>query len=303
MRLWLRFLCEGAGLSDAVSVSVVSCKGGGASDSNNEGSSLGLAMGSQSTPCFTMRLIVSPSWTLYSFSSLASASALPFRRSRCAEAGGARGWSAIWVLMEDMGSAGETGMVMENGGLRDLNVIWIVLGANQADGVVNNIVQCALRIRDRTHRRTGAPLPFSTLEAGELGAGYQHIGREADDVRFAVLETVDREWIDAHLNDGGYLEGFLWLFLKVVMERDWLGCDDVDERLDKLVFCLTRHSSGLHTTRRATNKSSQIQYALARSGALRSYYCSTLLHLSYLGGSSYHGCKYTPKRSFSIVLY
>lgn len=76
---------------------------------------------------------MSPSWTLYSFSSLASAKALPFRRSRCAEAGGARGWSAISVLMEDMGSAGETGMVMENGGLRDLNVIWIVLGANQAE--------------------------------------------------------------------------------------------------------------------------------------------------------------------------
>lgn len=173
MRLWLRFLCGGVGLSDAASVS---CEGGGASDSNSEGSSLGLATGSHSTPCFTMRLIVSPSWTLYSFSSLASTSALPFRRSRCAEAGGARGWSAIWILMEDMGSAGETGMVMENGGLRDLNVIWIVLGANQVDGGVNNIVQCASRIRDRTHRRTGAPLPFSTLEAGELGAGYQHIG-------------------------------------------------------------------------------------------------------------------------------
>ena len=70
-----------------------------------------------------MRLIVSPSWTLYSFSNFASANALPFKRSRCAEAGGARGWSAIWVLMEDMGSAGETGMVIVNGGLRDLNVI------------------------------------------------------------------------------------------------------------------------------------------------------------------------------------
>jgi hypothetical protein len=32
----------------------------------------------------------------------------------------------------DMGSVGEMGIVMENGGLRDLNVIWIVLGANQA---------------------------------------------------------------------------------------------------------------------------------------------------------------------------
>ncbi len=106
IRLCPRFISfsGGAGLSDAVSVS---CKGG-TPDSNSEGSSLGLAMGSHSTPGFTMRLIVSPSWTLYSFSSLVSANALPFKRSRCAEAGGAWGWSAIWVLMEDMGSAGET---------------------------------------------------------------------------------------------------------------------------------------------------------------------------------------------------
>ena len=124
MRLWPRFFSAGAaGLSDAV------CSGGGApDDSNSEG--LLAVVGSHSTPGFTMRLIVSPSWTLYSFSSLASASALPFKRSRCAEAGGARGWSAIWVLMEEMGSAGETGMVVENGGLRDLNVIWSVVGAN-----------------------------------------------------------------------------------------------------------------------------------------------------------------------------
>ena len=145
MRLWPRFLSisGGAGLSDAISVS---CKGG-APDSNSEGSSLGLATGSHSTPGFTMRLIVSPSWTLYSFSSLASANALPLRRSRCAEARGARGWSAIWVLMDDMGSAGETGMVMENGGLRDLNVIWIVLGANQAETPQAGVnIRCALRI-------------------------------------------------------------------------------------------------------------------------------------------------------------
>lgn len=58
-----------------------------------------------------------------------------------------------------------------------------------------------------------------------------------DEVRFAVLETI----VDAYLNDGGYFNGFLWLFLKVVMERDWLGCDDVDECLDKLVLCLARH--------------------------------------------------------------
>jgi hypothetical protein len=87
--------------------------------------------GSHWTPGLTMRLIVSPSWTAYSFSSLASASALPFSRSRCASAGGARGWAAMWPLMADMESAGDTGMVIENGGLRDLNVIWIASGANQ----------------------------------------------------------------------------------------------------------------------------------------------------------------------------
>ncbi len=154
IRLCPRFISfsGGAGLSDAVSVS---CKGG-TPDSNSEGSSLGLAMGSHSTPGFTMRLIVSPSWTLYSFSSLVSANALPFKRSRCAEAGGAWGWSAIWVLMEDMGSAGETGMVMENGGLRDLKVILIVLGANQATPSHSGC-QHALRVEyfgiGRTERR------------------------------------------------------------------------------------------------------------------------------------------------------
>lgn len=74
--------------------------------------------------------------------------------------------------MEDMGSAGETGKVMENGGLRDLNVIWIVLGTNQGQ-----YTMCIVENKeDRTHRRTG--LPFSTLEEGELRAGYQHVGRE-----------------------------------------------------------------------------------------------------------------------------
>ena len=47
--------------------------------------------------------------------------------------------------------------------------------------------------------------------------------------------------MDAYLNDGDYFNGFLWLFLKVIMERDWLGRDDVDECLDKTVLCLTRH--------------------------------------------------------------
>jgi hypothetical protein len=78
----------------------------------------------------------------------------------------------------------------------------------------------------------------------------------------------------AHLNDGGYLKGLLWLFLKVIMERDWLGCDDVDERLDKLVFCLTRHLSGFYTQRDAL-QTHQAKYALARSGAHPLSYSST----------------------------
>src|SRR5712671_3814934 len=124
------FSVGGVGLSDAVS-------GRGAPESSSRegggggGDSWGL-VGSHSTPGLTMRLMASPSWTLYSFSSLASASALPFRRRRCASAGGAWGWAAIWVLMEDMGSVGDTGMVIENGGLRDLKVTWRVVGANQS---------------------------------------------------------------------------------------------------------------------------------------------------------------------------
>ncbi len=33
------------------------------------------------------------------------------------------------------------------------------------------------------------------------------------------------------------------------MECNWLGCEDVDECLDKLVLCLTRHEQLLHSTR------------------------------------------------------
>ena len=186
--------------------------------------------------------------------------------------------------MEDMGSAGETGMVMENGGLRDLNVIWIVLGANQTEtprrGSIYNV---ALRIRYRTHRRTGASLLFSTLEAAELGAGYQHVGGEV------VKKFVSRFWgqligvINTHLNDWGYFKGFLWLLLEIIVERDWLGCDDVDECLDKLVFCLTRH-----------NSENRLQVYEQRN-TLRQIRCSrparlspTLLH-SFLVSHSYLG--------------
>lgn len=124
MRVCPRFFSGAAEVSDDVS-------GGGATDSSSAGGDSWDLAGSHWTPGLTMRLIVSPSWTAYSFSSLASASALPFSRSRCASAGGARGWAAMWPLMADMESAGDTGMVIENGGLRDLNVIWIASGANQ----------------------------------------------------------------------------------------------------------------------------------------------------------------------------
>ena len=121
MRPWPRRFVGGVSPNDAVSTGVSSAGGSGA------------LVGSQSTPGLTIRLMVSPPWTLYSFSSLASASALPFKRSLWASAGGARGCAAIWLLMEDMESVGDTGMVMENGGLRDLNVTWIVSGANQQE--------------------------------------------------------------------------------------------------------------------------------------------------------------------------
>lgn len=41
------------------------------------------------------------------------------------------------------------------------------------------------------------------------------------------------------MEDGDLLQRFLWLFLEIIIKCDWLGCEDVDERLDKRVFCLT----------------------------------------------------------------
>ena len=38
-----------------------------------------------------------------------------------------------------------------------------------------------------------------------------------------------------HLKDGDLFQGLLWLFLKVIRERDWLGREDVDECLDNVV--------------------------------------------------------------------
>ena len=169
MRVWPRFLSLSGGapgLSDAVF-------GRGTPDSNSEDgwgwSSLVSAVGSHSTPGFTIRLMVSPSWTLYSFSSLASASALPFRRSRCAAAGGAWGCAAIWVLRADMGSAGDTGMVMENGGLRDLNVIWTAVGANRGFALRGGI---SLWFETRTYRIIP---PSWALGVGELRAGCTYV--------------------------------------------------------------------------------------------------------------------------------
>ena len=95
-------------------------------------------------------------------------------------------------------------------------------------------------MRDRKHRRTGSTLPFSTLEAAELRAGYQYVGGE---VMMFVRGSGDSliGWVDTYLKDGDFFQGFLWLFLKVIVERDWLGCEDVDECPDKLLLCLTRH--------------------------------------------------------------
>lgn len=106
--------------------------------------------------------------------------------------------------------------------------------------------------------------------------------RGGDDVRSRFWRQLIGV-IDTHLNDRGYFKGFLWLFLKIVVERDWLGCEDVDECLDKVVLCLTRHNNGnrLHTTRRA-NTLRQIR--LPAPGPAHSYLF--LVTHSYLGGFS-----------------
>jgi hypothetical protein len=96
--------------------------------------------------------------------------------------------------MEDMGSAGETGIVMENGGLRDLNVIWIVLGANQAE-TPQARGQYTMRVENE---RSDAPEDGCTSSFFSSGGGgtWSWIStcwqRGGDDVRFAVLETIDR---------------------------------------------------------------------------------------------------------------
>ena len=51
--------------------------------------------------------------------------------------------------------------------------------------------------------------------------------------RFREVGTIDCG--GTRLKDGNLFQGLLWLFLKVIMERDWLGCEDVDECLDNIV--------------------------------------------------------------------
>ena len=41
------------------------------------------------------------------------------------------------------------------------------------------------------------------------------------------------------MEDGHFFQGLFWQFLEVIVEGDWLGCDDVDECLDGLLFFLT----------------------------------------------------------------
>ena len=62
----------------------------------------------QSKPGLSMRFIVSPLFTGYSFKSLPSTSALPRRRRRCESAGGARGCEASCDLMDAIVSVVDT---------------------------------------------------------------------------------------------------------------------------------------------------------------------------------------------------
>lgn len=70
-----------------------------------------------------MTVIVSPSFTAYSFNNLLSASALPFSSSRCEDAGGKEGFaSARSDLIDDIKSVGGTGSDAVTGGFKDLKV-------------------------------------------------------------------------------------------------------------------------------------------------------------------------------------
>jgi hypothetical protein len=80
------------------------------------------AFGSQVWPGLIIKLTISPSLTLYSFRSLASARALPLSNRRCMSAGGARCWEARKDLMDWIVSVGWTESVNDRGGFSDLNV-------------------------------------------------------------------------------------------------------------------------------------------------------------------------------------
>jgi hypothetical protein len=71
--------------------------------------------------------------------------------------------------MEDMESVGDTGMVMENGGLRDLNVTWILPGANQQEGNCQ-VLRSAMTVGTFEIRLTGLRhiLPFQLRGTGNF---------------------------------------------------------------------------------------------------------------------------------------
>jgi hypothetical protein len=80
----------------------------------------------------------------------------------------------------------------------------------------------------KTTGRTGRwmrLLLFQLWRLGDLELGTQTFQRE--------VGTIDCG--GTRLKDGNLFQGLLWLFLKVIMERDWLGCEDVDECLDNIV--------------------------------------------------------------------
>lgn len=83
---------------------------------------------------------------------------------------------------------------------------------------------------DGTHWTT-VHHPSSTLEAGAHRAVV--VGLLGD-------EPFERCGIDCtHLNDRDPFQRFFWLFLKIIVKCDWLRSEDVDERLDECMLCLT----------------------------------------------------------------
>lgn len=75
-----------------------------------------------SKPGLSIKFIVSPLFTGYSFRSLPSTSAFPRSNKRCASAGGARGCEASCVLIEAIVSVVDTGTENEYVGFATLKV-------------------------------------------------------------------------------------------------------------------------------------------------------------------------------------